>query len=321
MRIVFMGTPDFAVPSLERILEEGHQVVGVFTQPDKPRGRSAQLQPPPVKVLALERGLPVFQPAKMRDGQALGMMKELAPDLVVVVAYGKILPKDLLEVPPLGCVNVHGSLLPRYRGAAPIQWSVINGDPVTGVTTMFMAEGLDTGDIILTMETPIGPGETGGSLFDRLAPLGAQCLAKTLDLFEAGQVPRVPQDEAKATYAPILSRETGVLDLARPAPALECLVRGVTPWPGASLRLEGKLLKVLEVRLAQGQGQEPGVLLAEDRFVVSCGAGALELVQVQPEGKRPMAGADYLRGRRMKIGTSLMGDSHLDSIIGETRES
>ena len=307
MRIVFMGTPDFAVPCLRRVLEDGYQVVGVFTQPDKPKGRSFTLTPPPVKELALERGIPVYQPAKLRDGEALAILRELAPDLIVVVAYGKILPKEILDLPPLGCVNVHGSLLPKYRGAAPIQWSVINGDPVTGVTTMYMGEGMDTGDMILKMETPIGPEETGGQLFDRLAPLGAECLSRTLKLFVQGEVPRQVQDESQVTYADMLTRETGRVDLNRPARELHNLIRGVTPWPGATMTVAGKTLKILQARLAQGEGR-PGQLLREDAFVVACGEGALELVTVQPEGKRPMGGADYLRGKRIKVGTNFITD-------------
>ena len=307
MRIVFMGTPDFAVPCLRRVLEDGYQVVGVFTQPDKPKGRSFTLTPPPVKELALERGIPVYQPARLRDGEALAILRELAPDLIVVVAYGKILPKEILDLPPLGCVNVHGSLLPKYRGAAPIQWSVINGDPVTGVTTMYMGEGMDTGDMILKMETPIGPEETGGQLFDRLAPLGAECLSRTLKLFVQGEVPRQVQDESQVTYADMLTRETGRVDLNRPARELHNLIRGVTPWPGATMTVAGKTLKILQARLAQGEGR-PGQLLREDAFVVACGEGALELVTVQPEGKRPMGGADYLRGKRIKVGTNFITD-------------
>ena len=196
MRIVFMGTPEFAVPCLSRLISDGHAVAGVFTQPDKPQGRGYKLMPPPVKVCALENGLSVYQPAKMRDGQALALLKELSPELSVVVAYGKILPPDILELPPLGCVNVHGSLLPKYRGAAPIQWSVLNGDRTAGVTTMYMAEGLDTGDMILKRETPLGPDETSGELYGRLAGLGAQALSETVRLIGEGCAPRVPQDGA-----------------------------------------------------------------------------------------------------------------------------
>ena len=231
MRIVFMGTPDFAAAILERLISTGRNVVGVFSQPDKPVGRKQIIEPTPVKKLALEHGIPVFQPAKMKDGTALEMMKSLSPDLVVVAAYGRILPKELLDVPPLGCVNVHGSLLPKYRGAAPIQWSVINGDPVTGVTTMYMAEGMDTGDMILKLETEIGGDETAGELFERLAVLGADSIEKTLELFDRGSVPREPQNDAEATLAPMLKKEMGEIDFEKSPEEIHNLVRGLCPWP------------------------------------------------------------------------------------------
>ena len=229
MRIVFMGTPEFAVPCLSRLISDGHAVAGVFTQPDKPQGRGYKLMPPPVKVCALENGLSVYQPAKMRDGQALALLKELSPELIVVVAYGKILPPDILELPPLGCVNVHGSLLPKYRGAAPIQWSVLNGDQTAGVTTMYMAEGLDTGDMILKRETPLGPDETSGELYERLAGLGAQALSETVRLIGEGCAPRVPQDGALATHAPMLTKELARIDWTKPAAEVHNLIRGMNP--------------------------------------------------------------------------------------------
>lgn len=307
MRIVFMGTPDFAVPCLERVLADGYEVAGVFTQPDKPQGRRMVLTPPPVKELALARGIPVFQPAKMRDGEALGILTELAPDLIVVVAYGKILPKDILDCPKLGCVNVHGSLLPKYRGAAPIQWTVLNGDPVAGVTTMFMAQGMDTGDMILKAETPVGPDETAGELFDRLAPMGAQLLSDTLKLFAAGgPVPRTPQREEDATSAPMLTKAMGELDFEKDAGTLHNLVRGMNPWPGAWTLCGGRTLKVHAARPAETtQGAAPGTLLSGKALTVACGEGALELLTVQPEGKGRMSGEDYRRGARLEAGTRL----------------
>ena len=229
MRIVFMGTPDFAAAILERLVETGRNVVGVFSQPDKPVGRKQIVTPTATKVVAEKYGIPVFQPAKLRDGTALEIMKELSPDLTVVAAYGKILPKEILDVSPLGNVNVHGSLLPKYRGAAPIQWSVINGDEVTGVTTMYMAEGMDTGDMILKLETKIGEDETSGELFERLAKLGADSIEKTLELFDKGEVPREAQDESEATYAPMLKKEMGEIDFAKPAGEIKNLVRGMSP--------------------------------------------------------------------------------------------
>lgn len=306
MKIAFMGTPDFAVPCLERLISDGHQVVGVFTQPDKPRGRKMTLTPPPVKVLAQEAGIPVWQPVKLRDGTALATLQDLAPELVVAVAYGRILPRELLWCPPMGCINVHASLLPKYRGAAPIQWTVINGDPVAGVTTMFMAEGLDTGDIILQAETPVGPDETSGELFGRLAPLGAQCLSDTLALFAAGNVPRTPQVEDEATLAPMLDKSMGLLNFSWDAHTLHNLVRGLNPWPGAWVKFGDKTLKIHTTRPVEGSGA-PGSVIPGKAPIVACGRGALELVTVQPEGKSPMAGVDWARGARIAPGTVLHG--------------
>lgn len=304
MRIVFMGTPDFAVPCLQRLLEDGHEVPAVFTQPDKPVGRHAVLTPPPVKQLALSHGIPVYQPTKMRDGTVAALLRELAPDCLVVVAYGRILPQEILDVPPRGCVNIHGSLLPRYRGAAPIQWSVIRGETVTGVTSMFMDAGMDTGDIIDTLTTPIGENETAGELFERLAPLGARLLSTTLAAIADGTVTRRPQNGAEATMAPMLEKAMGRLDLTRPAQELHNQVRGMNPWPGAFCTAGGKTLKIHETRLAAGSGA-PGTLLCADPVTVACGEGALQLVTVQPEGKPRMAAEAWLRGARLPQGARL----------------
>lgn len=304
MRIVFMGTPDFAVPCLQRLLEDGHEVPAVFTQPDKPVGRHAVLTPPPVKQLALSRGIPVYQPTKMRDGTVAALLRELAPDCLVVVAYGRILPQEILDVPPRGCVNIHGSLLPRYRGAAPIQWSVIRGETVTGVTSMFMDAGMDTGDIIDTLTTPIGGNETAGELFERLAPLGARLLSTTLAAIADGTVTRRPQNDAEATMAPMLEKAMGRLDLTRPARELHNQVRGMNPWPGAFCTVGGKTLKIHETRVAAGSGA-PGTLLCADPVTVACGEGALQLVTVQPEGKPRMAAEAWLRGARLPQGARL----------------
>lgn len=304
MRIVFMGTPDFAVPCLQRLLEDGHEVPAVFTQPDKPVGRHAVLTPPPVKQLALSHGIPVYQPTKMRDGTAAALLRELAPDCLVVVAYGRILPQEILDVPPRGCVNIHGSLLPRYRGAAPIQWSVIRGETVTGVTSMFMDAGMDTGDIIDTLTTPIGENETAGELFERLAPLGARLLSTTLAAIADGTVTRRPQNDAEATMAPMLEKAMGRLDLTRPARELHNQVRGMNPWPGAFCTAGGKTLKIHETRVAAGSGA-PGTLLCADPVTIACGEGALQLVTVQPEGKPRMAAEAWLRGARLPQGARL----------------
>lgn len=299
MKIVFMGTPEFAEASLQKLLETDHQIVGVFTQPDKPKGRGYKLVAPPVKELALAHDIPVFQPQKMRDGTALEILQELQPDLIAVVAYGKILPKEILELPRYGCINVHGSLLPKYRGAGPIQWSVINGESVTGVTTMYMGEGLDTGDMILKKETPIGENETYGELHDRLKEIGAQALVETIELIEQGKAPREVQDDSLSSYAPMLDKQIARLDFTKDAQTLHNLIRGLSPWPVAHTTVDGKLLKVHRAVLASGKGQ-PGEVIDSKKFIVACKEGALELLEVQLEGGKRMKGEDFLRGRKPK---------------------
>lgn len=293
-----MGTPDFAVPALEALLDSPHQVVGVFSQPDRPKGRGYKLMPPPVKELAQARQVPVYQPQKLRDGAALEILQKLAPDVIVVAAYGRILPKEILELPPYGCVNVHASLLPKYRGAGPVQWSVIQGEKTTGVTTMFMAQGMDTGDILEQSQVPIGQDETAGELMDRLAGLGARLLLHTLELLEAGEAVRTPQAESEATYAPMLKKSDGALDFSQPAQKLYDRIRGVSPWPGAYAYLDGKLIKIHKAALLPDQKGEPGLLAEEKRMIVGCGEGSLELLEVQPQGGRRMRGEDFLRGVR-----------------------
>ncbi len=305
LRIVFMGTPDFASAILKRLIDTGRNVVGVFSQPDKPVGRKQVIMPTPVKALAMEHNIPVFQPAKLRDGEALAILQELKPDLTVVAAYGKILPKEILDVAPLGNVNVHGSLLPKYRGAAPIQWSVLNGDKVTGVTTMYMAEGMDTGDMILKLETEIGENETSGELFERMAELGADSIEKTLELFDKGEVVGIAQNEEEATYAPMLKKEMAEIDFAKSAEEVHNLVCGMNPWPVAFTFLEGKTVKVYEAVKAEGFEGKAGELLDEKRFIVACGENsAIEFITVQPEGKNKMSGGDFIRGRRLQKGTA-----------------
>ena len=293
MRIVFMGTPEFAQASLQKLIETGHNIVGVFTQPDKPKGRGYKLVAPPVKELALEHNIPVYQPEKMKDGTALSILKELNPDLIAVVAYGRILPKDILELPKHGCINVHGSLLPKYRGAGPIQWSVIDGEPVTGVTTMYMGEGLDTGDMILKKETPIGENETYGELHDRLKEIGAEALVETIALIEQGKAPREKQDDSLSSYAPMLDKKIAKLDFNKPAQQLHNLIRGLSPWPVAHTTVGGKLLKVHRAVLSSGKG-EPGAVIDNKKFIVACKEGALELLEVQMEGGKRMKGEDFL---------------------------
>lgn len=306
MRIIFMGTPDFAVPCLERLIADGHEVAGVFTQPDRPKGRGNKLAPPPVKETAQAYHIPVWQPESLKDGAAEQILRELSPELIVVVAYGQILPKAVLDLPALGCVNVHGSLLPKYRGAAPIQWSVLNGDEFAGVTTMYMAQGLDTGDMILSKATLIGADETSGELYERLAGIGAQALSETVALIAKGEAPRTIQPESQATHAPMLSREMGIIDWTKTAPQVHNLVRGMAPWPSASTTLEGQPLKVHKVKPLDLCG-EPGHVIDSEKGIVACGQGAVQLLEIQAQGGRKMAAQDYLRGHPVKKGTVLGG--------------
>lgn len=294
MRIVFMGTPDFAVPSLEALLMRGHEIAAVYTQPDKPKGRGHKLLPPPVKALALERGIPVYQPATLRTEEAAETLRALKPELIAVAAYGKLLPPAVLAIPPKGCINVHGSLLPKYRGAAPIQWAVLNGEKTTGVTIQQMGEGLDTGDMLQKAETEIGENETSGELFDRLKLLGAELLVDTIDRIDT-IVPE-PQDEAAATHAPMIRKEMGEIDWTMPAQAVHNLVRGLNPWPAAFFTLGGKRMKLYRTELAPASG-EPGTMAELDgEMTVFCGAGAVRLTEIQPENGKRMRGSDYLRG-------------------------
>jgi methionyl-tRNA formyltransferase len=297
-----MGTPDFAVPCLEALIDDGHHIQAVFSQPDRPKGRGYKLSPPPVKELAQAHEIPVYQPTKLKDGQVAAFLRALAPDLAVVVAYGRLLPADILSAPRLGCVNVHASLLPRLRGAAPIQWSVIGGDNVTGVTTMYMDAGLDTGDLILARETPIGPDETAGELFDRLSALGARVLRDTIGLIESGTAPRMRQDDTRATYAPMIDKGMAILDFNKTPKEICCLVRGLNPAPMAKTTLDGKLIKILAAAPVPEILGKPGAILDTQRFIVACKDGAVEFLTVQPEGKKAMSGADFIRGKRLQGG-------------------
>ena len=306
MRIIFMGTPDFAVPCLQAVLDGGHQVAGVYTQPDKPKGRGHKVLPPPVKELALEHGIPVFQPVSLKTEEAARELEALAPELIVVVAYGKILPKRILEIPPKGCINVHASLLPKYRGAGPIQWSVLNGEAETGVTTMYMAEGLDTGDMILKAKTPIGADETADELHDRLSQLGAGLLTQTLEQVEQGTAPRIPQDDSQSSYAPMLSKEMSQIDFTQPANLVHNKIRGLSSWPCAVTSLLGKRLKVYRSQVVSGYHGQPGELLCNKTFVVACGEDtAIRFTQVQFEGSKRMGGEEFLRGKKVENGVIL----------------
>lgn len=307
MRIVFMGTPDFAVPSLKALVEAGHEVCGVFTQPDKPKNRGMKFQASPVKEFSLSVGIPVFQPAKMRDGEAMGILRELSPELIVVAAYGKILPPDILSLPRLGCVNVHSSLLPKYRGAAPINWAILNGEDETGVTIMYMAEGLDTGDILAQEVTPIRIEENAAQLFERLANIGAKLLVKTVEQLEMGDVKAVPQDDSLSCYAPMLSKELSSMDWGKTARQLHDQVRGLYPWPAATTVLDGVRCKILRTSLPELYTQQaPGIVLQADKrgLRISCGGGGvLEIVELQPDGKKAMAASAFLMGHPIQVGT------------------
>ena len=306
MRILFMGTPDFAVPSLEALLAAGHELVGVFTQPDKPKNRGMKLQPPPVKVCALDHDIPVFQPTKLRDGTALETIAGLAPELIVVAAYGRILPQEILEYPKLGCINVHSSLLPRYRGSAPIHWAILTGDPATGVTIMHMALALDAGDIIAQSVTPIDPDETVETLHDRLAQMGAELLTDTVTAIGDGTAVRTPQEEEKVTQAPMLSRALSPMDWNRPARALHNQVRGLIPWPAAVTELNGTRCKIFSTSvLEETTGKAPGTVLSADKggLIIACGGGTvLQINELQVDGGKRMKAADYLRGHPIPVG-------------------
>ena len=305
MRIVFMGTPDFAVPSLQALIDAGHDVCAVYTQPDKPQGRKQILTAPPVKTLALEHDIPVFQPNTLKNEVEQARLRELAPEVIIVVAYGKLLPKAVLDIPPHGCINVHGSLLPRWRGAAPIQWAVIAGDEMAGVTTMQMAEGLDTGDMLLTYETKVGEKETAGELFDRLAQSGAELLIQTL--VKLDEITPRPQDDAQSCYAHMLDKQMAVIDWSKSAHEIDCLIRGLNPWPIALTTLSGERLKVFAAEKAAGKG-EPGTVLEADPkkgLTVACGEGALKLTEIQLVGGKRMKATDFLRGHVIEVGTKL----------------
>lgn len=306
MRILFMGTPDIAARGLAALLEAGHTVVGVFTRADKPVGRKQVLTAPPVKKLAVEHGIPVWQPATLRDGEAEKVFRALQPDLVVVVAYGRILPPELLHIAPLGCINLHVSLLPKYRGSAPIQWAVLNGDTKTGVTIMQLDEGCDTGDILMVEPVEIGPETTSGELFDQVSAVGAETLVRAVEDLAAGRLTPRHQDEAMATKAPPLTKEMARFTFAEPAEHLHNWVRGMNPWPVAFFELDGKKIKVLESRLAENPQQAaPGTVLALKPLTIACARGALQLLIVTPEGGRPMAGTAWAAGRRLHTGDSL----------------
>lgn len=318
MRVLFMGTPDFAVPTLQALIQSEHEVIGVVTQPDKPKGRGGKMQCSPVKEVAVEAGLPVYQPARVRDEAFLFELRRLDPDVIVVVAFGQILSKEILEIPEYGCLNVHASLLPKLRGAAPIQWSVIQGDRESGVTIQQMDEGIDTGDILMVQTYTLEEKETGGSLFERLSMLGGPMILKVMEDAQKGLLHPIPQNDEEHTYAKMLTKNMGEMDFAKSAVELERLIRGLNPWPSAYTYLQGKMLKVWEAEVVseervsevQRYGQ-PGVILAveKDCFIVQTGEGALKILSVQLEGKKRMDVAAFLRGYTVEVGEFLGKES------------
>ena len=308
MRVIFMGTPDFAVGTLEEIIKAGHEVVLVVTQPDKPRGRSGALQFPPVKECAVAHGIEVFQPKKIREEENVEYLRKYNADIMVVAAFGQLLPKSILDMPKYGCINVHASLLPKYRGAAPIQWSVINGDPVTGVTIMQMDVGMDTGDMIATREVVIGEEETGGGLFDKLAEVGAKLCVDTMIEIENGTATRTPQNHDEATHVSMISKELGNVDWNKSAVEIERLIRGLNPWPSAYTQLDGKTFKLWKAKVVkEDTDKTPGTIVrvGKDCLAVQTGSGLLSLLEVQLEGKKRMEVDAFLRGYQVEEGTCL----------------
>lgn len=306
MKILFMGTPDIAAESLAALIAAGHEICAVFTRRDKPVGRKQILTAPPVKQLAEQHGIPVYQPRTLRDGSSDDVIRELAPDIIVVVAYGCIIPPQLLHVARYGCINLHVSLLPKYRGSAPIQWAVLNGDRCTGVSIMQLDEGLDTGDVLMVEPVDIDPEETSGQLFNRVSAVGAKTLVQALEKLQAGQLRPEPQQHELATMAPPLTKDMARFDFTQSAAHIHNWVRGMNPWPVAWFEQEGKRIKVLECRMAKaGDSAAPGTVLALKPLTIACGEGAVELLTVTPEGGKPMAGTAWAAGRRLKAGDSL----------------
>lgn len=308
MKIIFMGTPDFAVPCLEALYLEGHEIAAVFTREDKPVGRKQILTAPPVKQFATEKGIPVYQPKTLRDGSAYDIIASYKPDVIVVVAYGRILPKEILDLPRLGCVNVHASLLPRHRGASPIQWCIVCGDKITGITTMKMDEGLDTGDILLTERVEIKPDETAGELFERLSTVGSQLIVKTINNLE--QVSPIPQSQEGVSYAPIITKDMALLNFAdKTATELHNAVRGFNPWPVAYFTLDSKRVKVYKTTVAENTEAEAGTIVSTDNgLFISCKDNTvLRLDIIKPEGSREMTSVEFLRGKKLEKGAVVCG--------------
>lgn len=309
MRAIFMGTPEFAVPTLQALIDH-HEVIGVVTQPDKQRGRGKKVQFPPVKEKAVEYNIPVYQPVRAKEEAFIETLRQLNPDVIVVVAYGQILPESILNIPKYGCINVHGSLLPKYRGAAPIQWAVLDGEEKTGITTMFMEKGLDTGDMLDKVEVVLDPKETAGTLHDKLMEAGADLLLETLKKLEAGTAVRTKQDDSKSCYAKMLSKEMGKIDFTKSANEIECLIRGMNPWPSAYTSMSGKTMKIWDADVVEYQGNEkPGTIVdvTKDSILVATGENALALKEIQLAGKKRMQVQAFLLGRSVEKGI-VLGD-------------
>ena len=308
MRVLYMGTPDFAVEALEAIIDKGHEIIGVVTQPDKVRGRGGKVSFSPIKEVALKHNLNIYQPIKVRDPEFIQTIRDLEPEVIVVAAFGQILPKELLDMPPYGCINVHASLLPKYRGASPIQAAILNGEKETGVTIMHMDVKLDTGDMILQESIPIADYETGGSLHDKLALLGARLVVEALDKLKDGSAPRIPQDDSLASYVKMLDKDMGTIDFSQPALNIERMIRGLNPWPSAYTKLDGKILKFWRADVVEYSGDgDPGqiVEVGKDSFTVMTGEDALEIRELQLEGKKRLSCDAFLRGYSLEKGTIL----------------
>lgn len=299
MKIVFMGTPDFADESLKALYNAGYEISAVFTKPDMPVGRKHILTPPIVKTTAEKLNIPVYQPTTLKDGKAFEILQEINPDLIVVVAYGKILPKEILDLPEYGCINVHASLLPKYRGASPIQWSIVCGEKVTGVTTMYLNEGMDTGDVLLKAETEIKEAETAEQLWDRLSLMGAELLIKTVKGLADNTITPVKQDEALATYAPIIKKQDGLIDWSKSAYEINCKIRGLHSWPVAYTKLDGKMIKIFSAEIIKKSGKSGEVLEGESEIIVACGENSLKITEIQAEGSKRMSADDFLRGKKL----------------------
>ena len=304
MKVLYMGTPDFAVPALRAIHKAEYEIAGVFTQPDKKKGRKQELAPPEVKLCAAQLGLPVYQPATLRSDEAFSLIQTLDPEVIVVAAYGKILPKNILDYPKYGCINIHASLLPKYRGAAPIQWSVINGEKETGVTIMRMDEGIDTGDIISQKAIPIGIDDTSSTMFEKLADLGASMIVETLEKVSLAPLETVEQDDTFSSYSPMIKKEMGEIDWHKTGDRVHDLVRGMYDWPIAYTHINGKTLKIYKTALSSLKGR-PGEIVSLSPFVVACGTGAVEILELQLEGKKRMTPEAFLMGHRLEKGTAL----------------